>query len=174
MDSIDINLTKISYHKSQKLPCSDIKYNNHKFIVKTPIMTIPFGLEKQYNDYILKLQFNGVKSNTDSKMVDFYNVICNIEKNHIEYLQNSDEYISQIKRMDDFDDLLIVKIKKKYNKIITNFKNNEDENISIFDLKKKMKVQCILELNQIWKTNTNKYVSKILVKDLIVYENAFD
>jgi len=46
MDSIDINLTKISYHKSQKLPCSDIKYNNHKLINSL----IPFLKNDKKND----------------------------------------------------------------------------------------------------------------------------
>ena len=41
-----------------------------KLYFETPFMYLPFGLEKEYSDYILKLQFKGVKDDSNTEMKD--------------------------------------------------------------------------------------------------------
>ena len=66
--SINLNNIKVINKENNFL---DIKYNSGKLEFETPEMYLPFGLESNYGNYYLKLQFRKDKDD----IVEFYNFI---------------------------------------------------------------------------------------------------
>ena len=81
-------------------------------------MYLPFGLEKEYSDYVLKLQFKGLK-NSDEDIVKFYELIQYFENKIINIKEeNKNIFKSQIIQRENYDDLLVIKIKKNFSILI--------------------------------------------------------
>ena len=147
----------------------DIRDINDKIIYfHTPLMYVPFGIEKEYNNYIIKLQFKGLKNNTNPEMLNFYNSIIHFE-NEIINIKNIDKnnFKSQIIYKNNYDDLLIIKINKKFYNI--EIVNQKSEIKNIFDIKKKSEIECKLHVDNLWdngKIITTKFiVDKIIIQD---------
>lgn len=140
--------------------------NDEKIYFETPYMFLPFGLEKEYNNYILKLQFKGVKNNSNQEMIDFYNLI----KNHEDTLitkKNIDktQFKSQIIQKNDYDDLLIIKINKKFFNI--DIFDDKGEIKNIFNLEKKSEIKCKIHVDSLW-NNSKIYTSKFIVDKITI------
>ena len=143
--------------------------NNNKLYFETPFMYLPFGLEKEYSDYILKLQFRGVKDDSNSEMKEFYNLIKNFEEKIIN-LKGIEEkkFKSQIIEKNNYDDLLIIKIKKKFFNIDISNSNSEIKNI--FDIQKKSQIKCTMHIDNLWSNNKNS-ICKFILDKIIIYDS---
>lgn len=148
----------------------DIRYDDSKkYIFETPFMYLPFGLEKEYSDYVLKLQFKGLK-NLDEDIVKFYELIKYFENKIINIKEeNKNIFKSQIIQRENYDDLLVIKIKKKFFNI--NIENTKSEIRNIYDIKKKSKIKCILHIDNLW-TNEKISISKFILDQIIIDEET--
>lgn len=154
--SINLNNIKVITKENNFL---DIKYNSGKLEFESPEMYLPFGLEKNYDNYYLKLQFRKDKDD----ILEFYNFIELLEKK-LKELLGTDNLPSQIKTNDKYDPLLVTKlVKVKDNLVIDVYK--DDENFNIYKLEKKNYVKATLFLDNIWKKGSTYYY-KIKVKEL--------
>mgnify|MGYP001482199158 CR=1 FL=1 len=155
-NSINLNNIKVINKENNFL---DIKYNSGKLEFETPEMYLPFGLESNYGNYYLKLQFRKNKND----IVEFYNFIELLEQKLREII-GTENLPSQIKTSDKYDPLLVTKlIKVKDNLVIDVFKDNQ--NFNIYKLEKKNYVKAKLFLDNIWKKG-DIYYYKIKVKEI--------
>ena len=80
---IDWNKLKLEYcDKDSKFV--NVRYNDSELTFFSPSMKLPFGLEKEYNNYYFKLEFTTKKNNTDiinfklyiekSENINIYNI----------------------------------------------------------------------------------------------------
>jgi hypothetical protein len=134
-----------------------VKNNNESLIIKTPIIRIPFGLEKEYNNMVVKLELP--KDKVFSKLIEA------LEKKFCEILDipyiNSQLRLSTNER---YGDLLLTKIiRYKDRAQIKVDRGNKMEYIG--NLKKGDKGIATLEIDTIWKYE-DKYTYKIKLKEL--------
>jgi hypothetical protein len=162
----NIDLSKISYSELDKYV--QISYYNNKLQFWTPVMFCPFGIEKSYNNYVLKLSF--VKKSNNEKIcnTDFLDFIKSIEKKnmeHVDILENT--YISQVFVKEGYDPMLTVKLPYNNNKLLVEFKNKEGETIVSDDIKKCQNLQVLLEVDSLWNFN-DKYSCKFKAKTIVL------
>lgn len=159
MSEFDINMIK--YNQTQKF--IELSYNNESLKLNFSSVYIPFGLEKYFDSYILK-----IASNDQSK--ELFDIIKSIEQRNVSYLKEQEvfsgcDYKSQIIHKKNYGDFLIVKIPSVKGQFTVDIMDNENKINNVFGIKKKQKIDICLELNTIWNFK-NKYscvpkVSKI-------------
>lgn len=135
----------------------NVRNHGKKFTLETPLIKIPFGVEKVFNNEIIKLELPKDKV--------FSQLILNIEKRLCEIL-GIDEINSQIIKSTKpmFGDLLITKIVKYKDQMKIDIDRNDNiETVS--NIKKGDKGIATLEIDKLWKYN-GKYTYKIKVKHL--------
>ena len=170
IDFQKIKLEKIQFMNEKNINNNwksiDVKYDNKKLEFITPLIYMPFGIENEYNNYILKLQFNGIKNNTNSDLIHFYNFIDKLEKNIIEYLKiDKKKFKSSICIKHNYDNLLKAKL-NSYKKRI-NCKINSDNYTTIYEIPKKTWIKCILYIDKII-FNEEIYTCKFIIKEICV------
>lgn len=152
--------------------------DNEYLYIETPFMSVPFGVEKYYQDTILKLQFDDTKNQTNDKMMDFYNFIKNVEQQiKEEFIEQYKDSIvdidnmmikTQIVNKNKYDDLLMVKFNKKYHNIDICKENGEIQNI--YNIDKNSIIKCNLYINNIWVDNSvisyKLNINKITIKNM--------
>ena len=117
----------------------------------------------------MKLQFKGLK-NLDEDIVKFYELIKYFENKIINIKEeNKNIFKSQIIQRENYDDLLVIKIKKKFFNI--NIENTKSEIRNIYDIKKKSKIKCILHIDNLW-TNEKISISKFILDQIIIDEET--
>lgn len=124
-------------------------------------IVIPFGLEEYKNKYIINFEINDTSK-------EFENFIRNLERNIPEYIENEDIDIKSVfYKKQNFPLMCRGNIKMNRNKFITIYRNNENKEMSLFDLKKKLTYDLELEVSGIWKyRNTSGiYINIISLKD---------
>lgn len=124
--------------------------------METPILRCPFGLEKSYDNYLIKLQINE----------DCCKFVEDIEKKMSDYLE-LDEIKTQIQKSKNYLPLLICKLPYRYNKFECNVTNIEGNYINPYKIEKNTKMKCVLYLDNIWKYNDNFYY-RWKVKDIVL------
>ena len=137
MDFKDIDLTKIKLSDNGKF----IEFSTPIKIV-TPKMYLPFGIEKEYNNYVMKLQFRGI--NESDELKEFYKFISKLEK---------------VLRA-----LLKTKIPQQNNKFLCEAFDSENVPLNITLLNKGF-YTCVLLIDSIWKIK-GKYYYKLKVKNI--------
>lgn len=151
--NIDIDKLTLKNVKNSWLLSEPIK-------VRTPKMYIPFGLEKYYNNYLLKLQFRNIKTDPDIK--EFYDFIVQIEQKLKDLL--NEEFSSSITHSEKYDPIVVMKLPQQYNKFICDaFKDSAP--FSIFDIEKGSYCICDIIIDSIWKFK-GKYYYKIKIKTI--------
>ena len=156
----DIELDKITLQHDDG-EFITVKYNSGPLIIDAPKMYIPFGLEQEYNNYIIKLQFN--RKNKDT--IEFYNFLDRLES-RLKILLDSDELKTQLRPGGKYDPLLITKIQRNKDKLQIDVKNN-DEFINIFKIDKKINAKSQIMIDTIFKKN-QQYFYKIKLKKLFI------
>ena len=158
MDFKDIDLTKIKIS------------DNGKFIelatplkIVTPKMYLPFGVEKEYNNYVMKLQFRGI--NESDELKQFYKFILNLEK-VLRALTGTDSELlkTQIKPSEKYDPVLLTKIPQQKDKFLCEASDSEGVPLNITLLQKGY-YRCVLLVDSIWKIK-GKYYYKLKVKNI--------
>jgi len=150
---IDINNITLKQNKTAW-------FLNKKIVFKTPKLYIPFGLEKNYDNYIIKLQLRNIKK--DKKIKDFFDFIVNLEKKLSELLNTEIE--SQIIYNTKYDPLILSKLPQKQNQFTCNAFKDSDL-INIFNIEKSVYCECELIVDSIWKFN-NKFYYKLKINTI--------
>tara|TARA_X000000950_G_scaffold16461_1_gene17925 strand:+ start:177 stop:659 length:483 start_codon:yes stop_codon:yes gene_type:complete len=124
----------------------------------TGVVNVPFGIEKYYDSYILKIQL------IDKDLIDFINTIENKVKNI-----NKEYFISQIQESKDpYPNLLIIKIdNKKINKLEIQSSNNNL--VNFFDIKKNTKIKLNIYVDNIW-FNNKKLICKFKTNKICIMD----
>ena len=124
----------------------------------TGVVNVPFGIEKYYDSYILKIQL------IDKDLIDFINTIENKVKNI-----NKEYFISQIQESKDpYPNLLIIKIdNKKINKLEIQSSNNNL--VNFFDIKKNTKIKLNIYVDKIW-FNNKKLICKFKTNKICIMD----
>lgn len=132
----------------------EISYNDQELNFEYKSLLVPFGVEKYFSNYILKIILN-------SESEELFKIIRKIEQENIMYLKkegnfSESDYKSQIIHKDNYGDFLVVKIPSVKGQITTHVVDSENNIDNIFNVKKKQKINICLELNTIWNFK-NKY-----------------
>jgi len=169
---IDIN--KIEFIKNTD-NIFQILHNDETLKFWGPKLLVPFGIDNEYNKYILRLELDGKDSDLEQQY--FKKIILHIEKLIKKKLNIEDiEFKSVIKNRDEKSDLIECKIKTIKNNIITKIEYEDKINNylkTIFDLPKQSYVKTEFEIYGLWdyrneKKEKNKcgliiYISNIIV-----------
>lgn len=148
---------------------TSIMYDNNgevqQLLFQTPIMRVPFGIEENYNNLILKVEFSNYKENLI--MNKFFEFIKTLEDDINKYLSNKKlEFYSGL-RINKYDPLLSLKILKSKNQILTEFCDNQG--LLIYsDIKKNNLIISNILIDNIWKSK-KKYTAKFKVKKILKY-----
>ena len=153
----EFDINKVQIEKSKEMPNAliySIRYNDDLLIFKMNNVKVPFGLEKYYNDYILKIQLSDelVKS-----------IVYKIEE--VIYKMDENKFKSQIKRSNNFEDLLTIKIANNKNE--NSIKNNDNSVSTIFDIKKNSNIDIEIYIDLIW-FGKNSLVAKFKTKKITI------
>lgn len=159
---MDIDFTKIKYSDDNP-KFIQLSYDNEEIKLGCQSVFIPFGLEKNFNNYILKILLN-----KESEIL--FQSIRKIEENNISYLRkfehfSDSDYKSQIIKKDNYGEFLIVKIPLIKNQFIVDICDKNKNTSDVYQIQKKQKINIYLQLNSIWRFK-NRYscipkVSKI-------------
>lgn len=167
---IDIN--KLEFKKINE-NISLIYHDNKTLRFWTPLILVPFGIDNEYNKYLLKLEID----DKIDEHVHLKKIILHIENLIKKKLDISDlEFKSVIKYRENNNDLIEPRLKSIKNNITTiiDFEDKENNYLkTIFDIKKQNYYKVQLEINGFWdyrneKKERNKsglivYVTKIIV-----------
>jgi hypothetical protein len=149
-----LDLYKIVF-KETKENYKLIQHDNKFITFWTPKILMPFGIDHEYDKYILKLEFD----DKNEEHIYFKKVILHIEKlmkKKIEFDdKNSREWKSIIKKRPNKSDIIELRIKNFKNNILTevefeNKDSNENYLKTIFDLKKQTNMKVLIEINGLW------------------------
>lgn len=152
---IDIN--KITIDKNLR-----ILYKQKKLHIITPILYLPFGIDKNYNNIFLKMQMKKNYYNDDTYLT-FTNFIKNLEQKFHE-LTNK-EINSQLTENEKFGNVLITKVPNINGKInIDIMKNKHFELFSNINKKDFMVLELLFD--KLWIYNQNMLTYKIKVKKI--------
>ena len=152
---------KIKYNSKSKY--IELSHDENELNMSHQSLYVPFGLEKNFNNYILKIQYND-----ESK--ELFDKITKIEQQNITFLRiqgdlEKYQYKSQIIEKENYGKFLIVKIPVVKNQFNVQVIDKDDNIQNIFNIQKKQKMNLCLEISSIWSFK-NKYscvpkVSKI-------------
>ena len=162
IDFKQIDVSKIFLKRINKSFTKPLYYGNN-ITIMTPIMSCAFGIEKEYNNYLMKMRFNSSVENH----CEFFDFIKKLETFFQESLRRN-KFKSQIRINKKYSPLLILKLPFKDGKFLIDIEDNKLT--TIFDIVKDMKFMCVLELNNIWH-NDNSISYKWCVKK-IIFDNC--
>lgn len=166
MDYQNIDLSKINFQIVENPPHIKMSYQDKDLEIRTPVMSIPFGVDNVYNKYYIKLQFDDFKE--DIEMEGFFNLLMLIEQYIENFLEsNVDENIemaSEFTFKDKFDPTLNTKLISYNDKIKTKIINRNGSDVNYWELKKGSKVTCKISLNGVWKVKDKFYYKWNLVE----------
>ena len=120
---------------------------------------LPFGIETEYNNLILKIDLDSTKSET-KELIQTVKLLEKYIEKSISEMNGNKEYIlvSQIKETkEEFNDLLICKIPQRNNKVRCYITDYGGYYKTIYDLK--MKTRCKM----------NIYIDLLWIKDNKIY-----
>ena len=142
----------------------EIKSSGNNIEFWTPELFVPFGLESKYNDYFLNLE---LVETHDPGVELFKYFIVTLEGKLRELLGvDEEEFNSQLRNTQD-NTILYTKILQKNSKILTEFKNSDNENLNIFSLEKRVYVKLKLLVDRIW-FSKGKFFYKYKIKEMVL------
>jgi hypothetical protein len=128
------------------------KKTNGKVFIETPILHLPFGLEKEYNNLYLKLQLRKTHDKEYNNELD----------NLLETLQSIEEQIekklgknikSQIRLHEKYDPIIITKVPVYKGKTKTEFFDKDGSPFNIYNLEKGSFLKAKLQFDRIFEYN---------------------
>ena len=160
-----------------------ILYDNNSLKFWSPKILVPFGIDNEYNKYLMKLEVDENDSNKyKNEHIHLKRIIMHLEKMIKEKIEieienkENDEFKSILKKRFNKSDMIECRIKTLKTKIITEVEYEDKENNylkTIFDIPKQSYVKVQLEINGLWdyrneKQDKNKcglivYITKIIV-----------
>lgn len=148
----EFNCEQIKYTFNSK--CIDLSYNSSKISLQAKGINVPFGLEKNFNNYLLKIILN-----QESK--GLFETIKRLEESNIDFLNkhnllSNSDYKSQIIQKSNYGEFLVVKIPLIKNQFMVDITDKDSNIIDVFKIQKKEIMDIHLEMNSIWSFK-NKY-----------------
>ena len=157
IDINNFNQNDLIIEKTKELSNADlysIKYDDEKLAFPVKNVNIPFGLEKYYNDYLIKIQL-------DSEPI--INLVNKIEEKVSEIDKN--KFKSQIKKSQNFKDLLTIKIVNNKNELF--IKKDNNQLTTIFDISKNCRVDLMIFIDLVW-FGKDSLVAKFKTKNISI------
>ena len=166
---LDIN--KLEFKKNTD-NIYQILHDNTLLKFWSPPILVPFGLDNEYDKYIIRLELDE-KDKNNLNHDHLKKILLHIEKLVKEKLNIDDiEFKSIIKKREKKNDLIECKIKTMKNNIISSIEYEDNDNNylkTIFDLPKQSYVKVLFEVYGLWDyRNDKKEKNKI---GLILYAN---
>ncbi len=157
MNLDNLNIEDFKIEKMKEISNSSIysiKYKDDLIKFKLYNVKVPFGIEKYYNDTLIKIQINNESvKNLVYKIEDFISKF------------NDNKFKSQIKKNNNYPDLLIVKISN--NKNDNTILNNDNSFSTMFDIKKNSFIDIEVYIDLIW-SGKDIIVGKFKTKNLTI------
>tara|TARA_Y100000310_G_scaffold300460_1_gene336148 strand:+ start:307 stop:807 length:501 start_codon:yes stop_codon:yes gene_type:complete len=140
-DISEYDLDKVRFRKGRLF--SGMKYYGKNIIIMTPVMNCPFGIEKYFNNLLVKFRFDQNREG-HSELFSFVREL----ESKINQVFGRPAFCSQIRLSTKGDPLLITKIPNPKNafKIVA----SNDSIHTLNDVKKNVNLRCVLEINKIW------------------------
>jgi hypothetical protein len=143
----------------------------------TPKILVPFGLENEYNKYVIKLEID----NNNQEHIHFIKIMEHIEnliKKKLNIEDNS-EFKSIIQTRKNNKQFIECKIKSIKNNLITKIEYEDKDNNylnTLYDLEKQSYIKTQIEVNGLWdyrtdKKDKNKIGLTVYATKLYVYKN---
>lgn len=155
MNFQDIKISNIHIDDHLNIKYKNAKNIYKKLILKTPILFIPFGIDKVNDNYFIKLQARKNNNTPCNVLLDsFIEFIYSIEslfKNKF-----NKEVRSNIFKSDKYDDLIKVKVISKHNKILSVIKYSESF-YNFYKISKGDSCICDILIEKIWVYNNIIY-----------------
>jgi hypothetical protein len=150
----------------------NIKYNEKTLKFWSPIILAPFGVNNEYDKYLLKLEL--VKENEDHN--HFRKIIETIETMIIQKLeiQNKEQFKNIIVCRPEKEDIVETKIKAFKGNIATIIEFKEKNNNylkSVLELPKQSRVKVLLEIHGLWDYRNPDNPNEKNKIGLIIYAN---
>lgn len=159
MNYQQIDLSKVKYEVIADPAHVKMTYGGNKFVINTPEMTVPFGIDSVYGKYYFKLQFDDYKENIE--MDGFFNTLMLVEQ-HMEifiedHIEGDNVLNCEFNFKDKFEPSINVKLASYGKKIQTKIVSSSGSELNYWDVKKGSKVKCKMELSDIWKIKDKFY-----------------
>lgn len=162
MDFESINIDRIIIDTHLNLSYKTSKNEIKPFIIRTPLLYIPFGIDTIGKNYFINAQLRK-SNNTDlnNKLLRFQIFLEEIE----EFLKNktNKNIKSLLRKNDKYDTIINLKIIKQ-KKIITEVTKNK-EYFNFFKIEKNSYMVCDLYLDKLWLYDNILYY-KLKIKKL--------
>ena len=146
----DINIRHLTIKKqiniSNEFTNYPIKYNNSNLIIQTPIVFLPFGLNKFNNKSYIDFSF--INSKNDKTMKDFKTKIININNHLKNKFSSKRKFISSFKSTEHYPD----RLRLSFSDDILIF--NEAKNLITHEhIKSKIYVKLLISPQFLWLTH---------------------
>lgn len=168
VDFLKVKLSDVRLQANFDITQIQVLYGNNKFKVRTPILTLPFGIDSVKDAYYGKLEFSN--HTNDSEVMDFFNLMKGCEKFISDYILTIDKDAiiqSNLVEKEGFSPEMIIKLIQFKGKITTKIMDKTSKYLTFMDIKKKSKVKCVLLLDGIWKVN-GKYCYKWKAQEILI------
>ena len=158
-----LKIDNIIIDKNYNISYLNSKKENKPLVIKTPLLYLPFGVDKEFNNYYLKGQLRKSKDSTHNlNIISFLKFIQNLETLFSNKLNK--EIKSQIINHPKYDPVIIFKIIKIKDKIITEIKN-ENKNYNFFKINKGIYFSGNIIIDKLW-IYEEKIFYKIKLKNI--------
>ena len=163
-DNIKTIIDNIVFRGSNTKIC--ILYNNKPLTISTPLIQLPFGIDKIGNDYYFKFSLKNIKNTPE--LITFFKFIVNLE-NKIKNIYNINDnlFCSQYKINNGFDPLISIKIPQTKGQFNCIFNDTNKKPYNIFNIEKGTKAYVNILIDSLWRSN-EKYSYKIKAKELTI------
>ena len=139
---------------------------NETINIKTPMLKCPFGLEEEYNKFLVKLELTNYKN--DLEINNFFKQIISIEEEVKKFMEKDELFYNDIIRYSDkFDPLIKFYLPFRYDKFEVDFYKNKNLTTSK-EITKGCKLKLDLDVLSIWKFQ-NKYGINFKVKKINIF-----
>jgi hypothetical protein len=125
--------------------------SDNAVIINTPFLYAPFGIDIVKDTFSVKLEFNNLCNTLQKK---FYNLLESIDEKNIKFLGcKKKNYKKTVKKSKNYKDITVkLKTYKKRPICKVEFENNKINYLkTIYEVGKRVKISCDLELGLIWK-----------------------
>ena len=124
--------------------------SGNSVIINTPFLYAPFGIDIIKDTYSIKLEFNSLSNSLQKK---FYNLLEKIDEKNIKFLGCKQNNYKKTVKKGKYNDITVkLKTYRKRPICKVEFMDKERNYLkTIYEVGKKVKISCDLELGLIWK-----------------------
>ena len=153
MDFSKLKVDHIKINQNYSIKYANSSKEFKTLIIKTPLLHLPFGIDKQYNNYILSLQLKKTDDIENNKKIDMFLIFITDLETHLEK-ETGMTIKSQLRQTNKYPPILTTKVIKYNTKIVTKVvKGPHKEHINIFSLDKDSTLKADLIIDKLWEYN---------------------